>query len=44
MDDVQDQGVLRKVGHQLLLQRLGAIGERHMVLDVGPITLGDPRR
>ena len=44
MDDIQHQGVLRKVGHQLLLQRLGAIGERHALLDVGPIALGHPLR
>jgi hypothetical protein len=30
------------MGHHLLLQCLGAIGERHVLLDVGPVTLGDP--
>ena len=39
MDDVQHRGVLRYVGHHLLLQRLGAIGERHVGLDWWPIVL-----
>ena len=42
--DVQEQGVLQKLGHHLLWQRLGAIGERHLGLDVGSLALDDPRR
>jgi hypothetical protein len=44
MDDVQDQRVLRKVGLHLLLQRLGAIGEGHVLVDMGPLALGHPLR
>jgi hypothetical protein len=32
------------VGHQRLLQRLGALGERHALLEVGPLALGHPLR
>jgi hypothetical protein len=44
MDEVQDPGVPRNVRHPPRLQRLGAIGEGHARLEVGPVALGDPRR
>ena len=44
MNAVQDHGVRWHVGHHRRWPRLGALGERHARLEVGPIGLGHPLR